>query len=136
MIPEQNNPNGLSKFPFDVIFCNHVLEHIADDQKALSEMFRVLKPGGWGVFQVPQDLSREVTYSDDSITDPKQRASIFGQYDHVRIYGKDYGERLARAGFDVEMVDFMATLTPSDIDRYRLAPGELIPWVHKPKISS
>jgi SAM-dependent methyltransferase len=119
---------------FDVILCNHVLEHIPDDQKALSELYRVLKPGGWGVFQVPQDLSREVTFSDDTITDAKQRAAIFGQYDHVRIYGRDYQQRLAEAGFEVQMVDYTADLTHKDIDRYRLAAGELIPWVHKPLI--
>lgn len=121
---------------FDVILCNHVLEHIPDDQKALSEMFRVLKPGGWGVFQVPQDLSRELTFSDDTITDAKQRAAIFGQYDHVRIYGRDYPQRLAEAGFEVQMVDFTADLTPEAIDRYRLAAGELIPWVHKPLVEA
>lgn len=121
---------------FDVILCNHVLEHIPDDQKALSEMYRVLKPGGWGVFQVPQDLSREVTFSDDTITDAKQRAAIFGQYDHVRIYGRDYPQRLAEAGFEVQMVDFTADLTPEAIDRYRLAAGELIPWVHKPLVEA
>jgi len=121
---------------FDVILCNHVLEHIPDDQKALSEMYRVLKPGGWGVFQVPQDLSREVTFSDDTITDAKQRAAIFGQYDHVRIYGRDYPQRLAEAGFEVQMVNFTADLTPEAVDRYRLAAGELIPWVHKPLVEA
>ena len=75
---------------FDVIFCNHVLEHIPDDTTALKELYRVLKPGGWGIFQVPQDLSREKTFEDNSITDKRERARIFGQYDHVRIYGRDY----------------------------------------------
>ena len=112
---------------FDVILCNHVLEHIPDDQKALSEMYRVLKPGGWGVFQVPQDLSREVTFSDDTITDAKQRAAIFGQYDHVRVYGRDYFDRLRKAGFTVNEVDYSSQLSEKEIDTYRLAKGEILP---------
>ena len=98
---------------FDIILCNHVLEHIPDDQKAMNELFRVMKPGGWGVFQVPQDLSRKKTYEDNSITDKKERARIFGQYDHVRIYGYDYFDKLRSAGFRVEEVDLTATM-PED----------------------
>lgn len=79
---------------FDIILCNHVLEHIPDDRKAMSELYRVMKPGGWGILQIPQDLKREITFEDDSITDKKERAKIFGQYDHVRIYGLDFFDRL------------------------------------------
>ena len=79
---------------FDVILCNHVLEHIPDDTKAMQELHRILKPGGIGIFQIPQDLDRETTFEDDSITDKKERAKIFGQYDHVRIYGRDYFDKL------------------------------------------
>lgn len=116
---------------YDVILCNHVLEHIPDDTKAMQELYRVLRPGGWGIFQIPQDLNRENTFEDDSITDKKERAKIFGQYDHVRIYGKDYFEKLRSIGFTVEEVDYTASLTPSDVDQYRLAMGELIPLVRK-----
>lgn len=116
---------------FDVIFCNHVLEHIPDDTKAMQEMYRVLKKGGWGIFQIPQDLKREETFEDDSITDKKERADIFGQYDHVRIYGRDYFNKLRNIGFTVEEVDFTAALPPSDIEKYRLAKGEIIPVVRK-----
>ena len=86
---------------FDVIFCNHVLEHIPDDTQAMRELYRVLSKGGWGIFQVPQELERAETFSDDTITDPKERARIFGQYDHVRIYGKDYFDKLRSIGFEV-----------------------------------
>ena len=79
---------------FDVIFCNHVLEHITDDTKAMQELYRVLKPGGFGIFQVPQDVSRAKTFEDDTITNKKERAKIFGQYDHVRVYGRDYFDKL------------------------------------------
>ena len=112
---------------FDYIFCNHVLEHIPDDTKAMSELFRVLAPNGIGIFQIPQDLSREVTFEDHSITDPKERAKIFGQYDHVRVYGRDYFEKLRKNGFDVTAVDYTKKLSKEEIEQYRLAQGELIP---------
>lgn len=117
---------------FDVIFCNHVLEHIPDDTKAMQELFRVLKPGGWAVLQIPQDLSRETTFEDDSITDRKERAKIFGQYDHVRIYGRDYFDKLRNVGFEVQAIDYTKTLSDSDIKHYCLAKGEIIPVVRKP----
>lgn len=116
---------------FDVILCNHVLEHIPDDTKAMSELYRILKPGGWGIFQIPQDLNRENTFEDDSITDKVERAKIFGQYDHVRIYGRDYFNKLRTIGFTVEEIDFTKLLSQEEIDRYRLAPGEIIPLVKK-----
>ncbi|MEO0572117.1 MAG: methyltransferase domain-containing protein [Bacteroidota bacterium] len=116
---------------FDVILCNHVLEHIPNDQKAMAELYRVLKKGGWGVFQIPQDLNRENTFEDDSITDKKERANIFGQYDHVRIYGRDYFDRLRNIGFQVEEIDITGQLTPGEIEKYRLAKGEIIPYVLK-----
>lgn len=116
---------------FDVILCNHVLEHIPDDTLAIKELFRILKPKGWGILQIPQDLDRETTFEDDSITDPKQRAHIFGQYDHVRIYGRDYFDKLRSVGFRVTEVDYTRQLTPQEIDLYRLAKGEVIPLVKK-----
>jgi len=116
---------------FDVILCNHVLEHIPDDTKAMQELYRILKPGGWGVFQIPQDLNREKTFEDDSIEDKKERAKIFGQYDHVRVYGRDYFEKLRSIGFTVEEVDFTAELSEQEIDKYRLAKGEIIPLLRK-----
>ena len=116
---------------FDYIFCNHVLEHIPDDNKAMSELFRVLAPNGIGVFQIPQDLSREFTFEDDSIKDPKERATIFGQYDHVRVYGRDYFDKLREIGFNVTAIDYTKKLTKKEIDKYRLAQGELIPVCRK-----
>lgn len=116
---------------FDIIFCNHVLEHIPNDQKAMQELYRVLKPGGWAVLQIPQDLSRAKTFEDDSITDRKERAKIFGQYDHVRIYGRDYFDKLRQTGFKVEEVDYTQQLSPEETDRYRLAPGEILPVCRK-----
>jgi len=116
---------------FDVIFCNHVLEHIPDDTKAMQELYRILRKGGWGIFQIPQDLNRVETFEDDSITDKKERAKIFGQYDHVRIYGRDYFNKLREIGFKVEEIDYTATLSAEEIERFRLAKGEIIPLAKK-----
>lgn len=87
---------------FDVILCNHVLEHIPDDRKAMQELYRVLKPGGWAVLQVPVSATMETSYEDPAVTLEKDREQIFGHRDHVRIYGKDYAERLRQTGFLVQ----------------------------------
>ena len=116
---------------FDVVLCNHVLEHIQDDTKAMKELFRVMKKGGMGIFQVPQDLNRDVTFEDNSITDPKERAKIFGQYDHVRVYGRDYFDKLRSIGFKVEEVNYSQKISSELSSRYRLMEGELLPVVFK-----
>ena len=104
---------------FDIILCNHVLEHIEDDARAMKELFRVMKSGGMGIFQIPQDITRETSYEDDTIQTPEDRAKHFGQYDHVRIYGRDYFDRLRAAGFKVEEVG--STVHPLDgVGRSRL----------------
>ena len=98
---------------FDAIICNHVLEHVVDDSKAMTELFRVLKPGGWAILQVPISMVLEETYEDFSIVDPQHREQAFGQADHVRIYAKDYETRLALAGFKVRIFDWT-----SEIDKF------------------
>lgn len=117
---------------YDIIFCNHVLEHIPNDDLAMEELYRVLKSGGFAILQIPQDLKRETTFEDDSITDPKKRAEIFGQYDHVRIYGRDYFSKLKEKGFEVEQIALANELTLEEIDRYRIDPKEILPVCHKP----
>jgi SAM-dependent methyltransferase len=116
---------------YDVIFCNHVLEHIPDDTKAMQELYRVLKPGGMAILQIPQDLNRATTFSDDSITDEKERAKIFGQYDHVRVYGRDYFDKLRSIGFTVIEEDYTKKINPELVTKYCLAPGEIIPVCFK-----
>ncbi len=112
---------------FDVIFCNHVLEHVDDDLKALSEMKRVLKPGGWAILQVPFfSPLPEVTKEDPSITDPKEREKVFGQDDHVRLYGLDYANRLRSSGLEIIEDEYVNELDPQNIDRYALPKGEII----------
>ncbi len=95
---------------FDIILCNHIMEHVEDDRQAMRELHRVLRPGGWGVILVPRDEEREVTFEDDSIVDEAERTRIFGQYDHRRIYGQDYADRLREAGFEVDAIDFYSQL--------------------------
>ena len=116
---------------FDVILCNHVLEHIPDDTKAMQELYRVMKGGGMGVFQIPQDLNRESTFEDNTIIDKNERAKVFGQYDHVRVYGRDYFDKLRSIGFKVEEVDYTSTLSAEEITKFCLAKGEIIPVVYK-----
>lgn len=116
---------------YDIILCNHVLEHIPDDIKAMQELFRVLKPGGMGVFQIPQDLNRATTFSDDTIIDQKQRAKVFGQYDHVRIYGRDYFDTLRSIGFTVQEEDYTSKIKPDLVEKHCLAKGEIIPVCYK-----
>lgn len=116
---------------FDFILCNHVLEHIPDDTKAMQELHRILKPGGTAILQIPQDLNRAETFEDDSIIDSKERAKIFGQYDHVRVYGRDFFDKLRTLGFEVKEADYTSALTPEIIDKYRLAKGEIIPVCRK-----
>ncbi len=112
---------------YDTIFCNHVLEHIPDDTKAMQELYRILKPGGTAILQIPQELDRATTFEDDTITDPIERAKIFGQYDHVRVYGRDYFDKLRTVGFTVKEVNYTKVLTPELVEKYCLAKGELLP---------
>jgi hypothetical protein len=97
----------------------------------MKELYRVMKKGGMGVFQIPQDLNRESTFEDNSITDRKERAKIFGQYDHVRVYGRDYFDTLRSIGFKVKEIDYTSKLSEEKIERYGLAKGEIIPVVYK-----
>lgn len=116
---------------FDLILCNHVLEHIPDDHKAMSELYRVLKKGGTLIAQVPLEEGRLKSFEDDSITDKKKRTEIFGQYDHVRLYGMDYYQRLESIGFQTETVDFLKELSEEEIIRYALPKKEDIPVARK-----
>lgn len=116
---------------YDLIFCNHVLEHIPNDKKAMQELYRVLKKGGTLIAQVPLDENRDSTFEDDSITDKKERTQLFGQYDHVRVYGMDYYTRLQNVGFETKAIDFLKDLRPEEKRRFALPEAEKIPVATK-----
>ena len=116
---------------FDFIICNHVLEHIPDDTKAMQELYRVLAPSGTAIVQVPYDAKREITFEDNTITDQRERTRIFGQYDHLRVYGMDYFKKLSSIGFEVNALDYTSSISSDDIERYRLCKGELLPVCKK-----
>ena len=112
---------------FDVAFCNHVMEHVDDYILAMSELHRVLKPGGWALIQSPQDMKYVVTYEDATITDPKEREKYFLQNDHLRLFGQNYGRELEKAGFTVKEDHFvMDELTKAEVQRYALPSQEIV----------
>ncbi|HTR40447.1 MAG TPA: class I SAM-dependent methyltransferase [Pseudomonadales bacterium] len=103
---------------FDVIFCSHVLEHVPNDRLAIKELGRVLKPGGFAVIQVP--IVADTTFEDPSIIDPRERLRLFGQEDHVRVYGPDFIIRLKDAGLNVQKISASDFLGPEEIARGHL----------------
>ena len=120
----QNIP--LEDESMDVIICNHLLEHVEDDRRAMAELYRILKCGGWGIMLVPEERGRATTFEDDTITDPEERTRIFGQYDHRRIYGRDYDERLTTAGFRVKRIAYNELLSAEQRQRYAIGTDDLI----------
>ena len=110
----------------DVIICNHLLEDVEDDRRAMTELYRILKRGGWGIMLVPEERGRATTFEDDTITDPEERTRIFGQYDHRRIYGRDYDKRLTTAGFRVKRIAYNEHLSSEQRQRYAIGTDDLI----------
>jgi len=111
---------------YDVVFCNHVMEHVADPIRCMSELQRVMRPGGWAIMQVPQDVTRKETYEDASITRPSEREKHFWQKDHVRLFGLDYPQWLKKAGFTVDEFDMNKAWEPTEVERYRLMSKEIL----------
>lgn len=116
---------------FDVVLCNHVLEHVINDTLAMKELYRIMKKGGWAILQVPIDYSRKRTYEDPTVIDEAARLKEFGQIDHARIYGIDYKDRLRAAGFKVRIDNFVNTLSPKLVEKYSLDKKELIYYCTK-----
>ena len=122
---------------FDVIICSHVLEHVLEDKKAMREFYRVLKPGGWAILQVPVSLSLEKTFEDSAIVSPEERERVFGQFDHVRIYAKDdYKNRLECAGFAVRVYTPEKEKGRKYATRYAFQKNEDIYLCTKPLLSA
>lgn len=115
---------------FDVVICMHVLEHVPDDRQGMREVYRVLKPGGWAILQVPIAYHQPTTIEDPTIESPQERERLFGQHDHVRVYGRDYRDRLEGTGFDVELVPYPEELGPGVAERYGLkSKDDRFTWV-------
>ena len=116
---------------FDFILCNHVLEHINDDKKAMKELYRVLNKNGTAILQVPINQKSRKTFEDSSIVDKKERIEKFGQYDHIRLYGLDYFKKLESFGFKVDPLKYSKEFTESEIIKYGLLKDEIIPVCKK-----
>jgi len=118
---------------FDVVMANHLLEHVDRDRVVMGEFFRILKPGGWGILQVPIDYSNPDTEEDRSITDPAELERLYWQSDHLRLYGhEDYPNRLRKAGFEVDVFDVIADLGSELAQRYCLGEERFVYVVKKP----
>ncbi len=111
---------------FDCVLCCHVLEHVPDDQKAMREILRILKPGGWAILQVPIDNNRDETFEDGNITSHEERERVFDGRDHVRRYGQDYGQRLTSAGFIVQFHSIISELPAEIIFKYGLSTEDIL----------
>ena len=120
MVSEDITNTSFEDDSFDIIFCSHVLEHVDDDRKAMRELRRILKPSGFAMLQVPIKNIEE-TFEDFSVTTPEERERVFGQKDHVRIYGKDYVDRLIESGFKVKVDRFVDTLSDEAVKKYVLS---------------
>jgi SAM-dependent methyltransferase len=105
---------------FDVVLCSHVLEHVPDDMRAMREFRRVLAPAGRAVLQHPIKLTLAHTFEDDAILSRQERERAYGQHDHVRLYGRDFGDRLRSVGFDIEVVPYSDELSDRDRRRFGL----------------
>jgi SAM-dependent methyltransferase len=117
---------------FDAVMCMHVLEHVPDDRQGMAELFRAMRPGAWAIVQVPIDYHRANTFEDSSVTQPEDRERLFNQEDHVRIYGRDYKDRLIATGFEVDIVPYPEELGPELIAKYGLkANADRYVWVCK-----
>lgn len=117
---------------FDAILCAHVLDHVADDRKAMQELRRVMKPGAWLLVQSGVDLNREQTFEDAGAVSPQDKLRVYGQIDLARQYGKDFSDRLREAGFDVKEDFFARELGPEATARYGLLLDEAIYFCAKP----
>jgi len=116
---------------FDVIICNHVFQYIEDDKTAMKNIYNLMKPGGWGIMQVPIDTTKTTTYEDSSITDPLEREKAFGLKEHVRYYSYDYADKLRDAGFTVKVDDYSSEFTDKEIHKYGFWKGDAVYFCSK-----
>jgi SAM-dependent methyltransferase len=111
----------------DALLCSHVLEHVTDDRNAMKELRRILSPFGWALIDVPIDWSLSETFEDWTVTTPVARARVFGQWDHVRLYGRNFADLLRETGWSVSVPGF----SPRETERFGLPPS--LPFVCVPQ---
>jgi predicted SAM-dependent methyltransferase len=134
-----NDPNVMVKmdvsdikYPedhFDVIYCSNVLEHVLEDRKAMNELFRVLRPGGWAMLLVP--ISTQPTFEDATVTTPEEREKLFGGGDHFRAYGPDYIDRLETAGFEVQLFEASELLDRNTLYKFGIRQHQRVVFCAK-----
>lgn len=118
---------------FDVIYCSNILEHVPDDKKGMSELYRVLKPGGIALILVPingisyeMPVDKSKTFENPKYNTPKLREKYYGQDDHLRLYGTDFKDKLINVGFKILADDYIKNLGHEKIDKYALIKDENI----------
>lgn len=116
--------NTVADNTYDVIICNHVFQYIEDDRKAMSEIYRMMKPGGWAIVQVPLNKTLGKTFEDSSIVDPNERERLFGLKEHYRFYSLDYKDRLESVGFEVNVIDYTGKFTDEENRRFGFYKGD------------
>lgn len=117
---------------FDGLICNHVLEHVPDARKALAEFFRVLKPGGFAILQTPFSSLFENTIEDSAVNTPQLRHSIYGQDDHVRLFGRDFLKRISESGLKLQLVKHTEVSTLEEARRFGMNASEDLIMAQKP----
>lgn len=118
---------------FDCIICYYVLQHIPNDQKAMRELFRVLKPGGWAILQSPLDINRSKTSEEENMVIPEERKRLVGEVEYVKVFGMDYKDRLESAGYIVRLDDYVKNIDGNKIKKYSLIENEIIYFCTKPR---
>lgn len=119
---------------FDIVICCHVIEHVDNDLEAMKQLYKVTKPGGFAVLQVPLALNLDITLEDKTLKTDKERKRAFGQVDHVRLYGKDYFTKLESVGFKVVPDNPFKNqwLPEQELSKHRLDINEDVIVAYKP----
>lgn len=120
---------------FDLVLCLHVLSYIEDDIKAINELYRVLSKDGVVLITIPQDLSKQKTFSSDKIIDKQDRHKLYGHPDVIRLYGRDFAERLSTVGFEVNEFAVASNFSHNEIFKYGLINNDSI-FIAKKKYGS
>jgi SAM-dependent methyltransferase len=109
---------------FHIIICSHVLGHIPNEAKAIDEIYRVLKPGGFALILTLIDFNRANTYESTEIDSNEKRLEQYGEPDLLRLHGNDFAIRLNRENIDVEIIEYFKSFSVEERQKYQLGTGE------------